>query len=444
MQNLPYLLLRQAWWTLKDYPAQSVARLLAESQWWPREPLEDFRDEKIRKLIRHCYENVPYYRQIMDERGLHPGSIQSEKDLSKLPVLTKSDVRRNWAQLRAKNIADNQITIASTAGSTGEQVQIAKHPKANCWATMSYERGLSWVGLMPGMKRVVLMGGTLGSYKDSWLTTISHKFSGRIHLPALDLGPANAHEYANVIRKSKAQFLIGYASSIYDFARLLLERGEKLQLEGVFTTSERLYPEWAEVIRNGMQCKVYQYYGCGECNSVGFQCQQGATYHITEEHVIVEVQSDSGLTSLSGTGEALISDLDNYAMPLLRYQNGDYLTTGDGPCSCGRSLRLISRLEGRIREFLLKPTGERVSGAISTVLMRHVAAVREFQVRQESLDRIRVLVVPAKELTQADHAYIRDSFRYYLGNQLEIEIQQVEKIARTKAQKLQVVVNEML
>jgi phenylacetate-CoA ligase len=444
MQNLPYLTLRQIWWALTDYPARSVTQFLADSQWWSRQKLEAYQDLKLQQLIQHCYENVPYYQQLMDERSLRPRDFQSVVDLHKLPILTKSDLRKNWHKLRAKNIPDKDVSINVTGGSTGEPLKIAKQISASCWETMATERGFSWAGLMPGMRRIILMGGTLGGFKDSWQTPLKNMLSGIITLPAYDLGEHNIDEYADAVRKSRAHFLIGYPSSVYDLARRLLERGNTLPLRGVLTSAERLYPEWSEVVREAMKCEVYQYYGCAECNSMAYQCQEGESYHITEEHVILEVRTESGSICSSGSGEVVLTNLDNQAMPLLRYLNGDYVTIDDDLCSCGRSLKLISQLEGRSRDFLFRSNGDRVSGGISTYVMRHVDAVSEFQVRQESLTRIRVLVVPAKELCSTDRTYIRDAFRHYLGDGIDIAIDEVQAIARTKARKRQIVVNEML
>jgi phenylacetate-CoA ligase len=193
-----------------------------------------------------------------------------------------------------------------------------------------------------------------------------------------------------------------------------------------------------------MNCKVYDFYGCGECNSLGFQCEEGNTYHIPEEHVILEVESDNGKTELRGKGGVVITDLDNYAMPLLRYQNGDYLTLGDEACSCGRSLRLISKLEGRTSGFLLDINGQLVSGGICDFIMSGMDVINEFQVRQDALDHIRVILVPREELTKDHYDYVENTFRYYLGEAVNVDVEIVDKIPRTKAQKLQTAINEII
>ena len=438
------LLLRRAGWALVGYPAHHITSLLDESQWWPRQQLEAFRDAKLRRLIAHCYEHVPYYRRLMDAGGLQSSDIQSAADLRKLPVLTKDSIRAHWHELRAENIPDKATFIAETGGTTGEPMRIAKVLYSEAWANMCYERGLSWGGVAPGMKHIELWGGAMGCAKQTWRQQCASLLAGRRRLLAYDLGQDNVHTYIDVIRRSQSPFIVGYASSMYLLARMLLERREQLHVQAVFTTAECLLPSWAATIRQAMHCKVYAYYGCGECNSMGYQCQQGDAYHIPEEHVVLEVEPEVGHTDLLETGQVLITDLDNYAMPLVRYQNGDYMTLGDTDCVCGRSLRLIAKLEGRTHEFLLNASRGLISGGICDSILGNIGSIREFQVRQDGLEHIRVLVVPCRKLTEEENGYIRKSFRHYLGETMDVEIQIVDSIPRTKAQKLQTAVNELL
>jgi phenylacetate-coenzyme A ligase PaaK-like adenylate-forming protein len=444
MQSGLYRLLRHGWWALKQYPAYEIANLLNESQWWPRQRLEEFRDEKVTRLIEHCYHHVPYYRRLFDELRLKPNDITSASDLSKLPVLSKNTVRAKWGDLRADNIGDKHIFVAATGGSTGEPIRIVKRAKTEAWASMCFERGISWGGLRPETGRIVLTGGSVGISPKSRRQQIANRLSGQIKLLAYDLTEHNVYEYIEVIRRSGVRFIIGYANNIYHLSRMLLERGEKLNLRAVFTTAERLLPSWARTIREAMNCKLYSYYGCGESNSLGYQCQEGDAYHISEEHVVLEAGSEAGKTKSQKSGSLLITDLDNYAMPLVRYENGDYLTLEDQPCNCGRSLRLISKLEGRTYEFLFSTSRELVSAGICDVILGNVAAIAEFQVRQDEFDHIRVLVVACRDLTDQDNAFIQKSFHYYLGESMKVEIELVKEIARTKAQKLQTAINELV
>lgn len=94
-------------------------RFLMKSQWWPKEKLEEFQNQRLRKIIEHAYDNVPYYRKIFDVRGLRPKDIQCKEDLRKLPILTKEDLRKNFNELMAKDFEKFKPILSHTSGSTG-------------------------------------------------------------------------------------------------------------------------------------------------------------------------------------------------------------------------------------------------------------------------------------------------------------------------------------
>jgi phenylacetate-CoA ligase len=323
-------------------------------------------------------------------------------------------------------------------------MRIAKGCNTEAWASMCFERGISWAGLRPGMGRIVLTSGSVGTPSKTPRQKIMNRLSGHINLLAYDLTRHNLHEYVDVIRRSGLQFIIGYANNIFHLSRMLLEAGDQLKLRAVFTTAERLLPSWARTIRQALNCKLYSYYGCGESNSLAYQCREGDGYHISEEHVLLEVAPEAAMGNGEASGRLLITDLDNYAMPLLRYENGDYLSLDDAPCACGRSLGLIAKLQGRTYEFLYSASRELVSAGICDVILGNIPSIAEFQVRQREFNRILLSVVPLCALTDENKNFIRKSFCHYLGESMEVEIKIVDAIARTKAQKLQTAVNELL
>jgi phenylacetate-CoA ligase len=205
-----YPLYRRIYWTLRGFPAQRVLSLLEDSQWWPRERLEEFRNGKLRMLIEHCYAHVPYYREIMDGRGLKPSDIATSADLPKLPVLTKDIVRLNLKRIRADNIPDRQTYETRTGGTTGEPMRIRRRGSDSVWQVQSYVRGFSWGGLLPNMPRISLFGGSMGQgSSDTTLKRLFEKLLAQnIFLPAFELTRRNVGEYVARIRDSKARHLV--------------------------------------------------------------------------------------------------------------------------------------------------------------------------------------------------------------------------------------------
>ncbi len=433
-------------WALRGYRPQPVLDLLEETQWWPRERLDQFRNEKVRSLIAHCWEHVPYYREVMEKRGLTPQDVVGVADLPKLPVLTKDLLRQNAKALRAENIADKKVTPSRTGGTTGEPVTVWRREDDAAWPIQCYMRGLAWGGLLPAMPRVKLFGGSLGLGPKGLRDRLKKVMRPRtVFLPAFELNRSNVDCYVRTIRKSGAGHLIAYASALYVMAVLVEEKGLQCDLEAVYPTAEMLPAGWREKIAEVFGCKVLPYYGCGEVNSLGFSCGQGTGYHRPDEHAVMEVQRADGSFAFEGEGAFAVSDLDNYVMPILRYTNGDAGVLTDEPCACGRSLGRIARLDGRVNDFLVSVDGDRISGAIAAHTFRLVQGVEFYQYVQDEPGQVLVRIVPADGFDrEAEEQKIRHVLKDHLVAEANVQFEYVAEIERTPAGKARFVINNHL
>jgi len=446
---IKYPLVNRIAYALAGYPLQRTLNLLEQSQWWPRERLEALRDGKLAAMVEHCYGHVPYYRRVMDERRLTPADITTATDLPKLPVLTKDLVRAHWADLQADNVPDRRCAIRKTGGTTGEPMRIRMNKHDGACERACYTRAMSWGGLLPTMPRAQLSGGSLGQKRATSLRDAAAK---RLHpptvfLPAFELSARNVGRYVEKIKATGCRHLTGYASALYRLAVLAEEAGASLQLEAVFSTAEVLPDAWRDKIQAVFGCKVLPYYGCGEVNSLGYSCGQGAGLHRCDEHVVMEVQADGDgqAASLAGEGAFLISDLDQHGMPILRYRNGDAGVLSDAPCACGRSLGRIARLDGRTFDMLVTAGGEMISGVIGTVIFHFIEGVTFWQFVQDRPGQALVRLVVSKAFDRASaEARIRGMMRDHLGESAEVDFEYPADIERTPAGKARFVINRHL
>jgi phenylacetate-CoA ligase len=438
-----YSAIRSIRWWLNDFPADMYARLLAQSEHWSKEEMQAYRDGKLRSLIAHCYENVKYYRDVMDREKIKPKDIQSAADLVKLPPLTKETVRMHRNELLASNINQMAVFWAKTGGTTGEPMQICRNVECGAWASTCYERGLQWGGLGPDNPRIKLFGGSLGIDKKSLVERFGLWIRGDLFLPAFELRADTASTFFNKIHKSKSRFLIGYASAIYRLARLGEEMNETIQFDAVFPTAELLLPEWEETIRKVFACHVLPYYGSGEVGSLGYSRPDSSGYFIPEEHVIIEVLQKDGSLQLSGDGGFVITDLDNYAMPIIRYVNGDAGKVSDAHGS-NLPFSRIERLDGRYNSFLLTDTGDLISGVIGTHIFRHVPSVRTYRIIQEAPLDVTINIVPEASYSEKDENLIVDLFAKHLGRRTKIVVNRVTHIEIPPSGKSVFVINRCL
>jgi len=438
-----YSFARSARWWAVNYPADHCARLLSESQFWSRERLEEYRDGKLRSLIAHCYHSVPYYRKIMDEIGVGPDDVRRVSDLNGWPVLTKEIVRMYSTELLAKNASEMTVTWGRTGGTTGEPMRICKNKECKAWETMCHERGFAWGGKTAEEPAVRLAGGSLGIGKASLPSRIGNTFRGDVFLPAFELRAENAGSYFGKIRRSRCRFLVGYASAIYRLAVLATELDQRVDFSAVFPTAELLLPEWEETIRATFRCSVLPYYGGGEVDSTGYSAPASNGYLIPEEHALIEVMQGDGSIQSYGDGRFLLTDLDNYAMPLIRYANGD--AGRISPPSGRFPFSRIERLDGRYNSLLLTDQGDLISGVIGTHVFRLTSSVKSYRIIQEEPLRIRIRVVPkGDDVSEDDEQLVLSLFSKYLGSQMQISMEKTASLPVPPSGKSMFVVNHCL
>ena len=404
--------------------------------------MEDYRDGKLRKLIAHCYKNVPYYRRVMDETHIGPGDVACAEDLELLPVLTKDLMRRYAKELLADNISEMEVSWTKTGGTTGEPLRVCKEKECSAWAAMCYERALGWAGKTVDEPRILLFGGSLGVEQTPIITRIGNALRGDLFIPAFELRADNAAVYFHRIRRSRCRFIVGYPSALYRLAILSKELGAKIRFEAALPTAELLLPEWEDAIRDTFECAVLPFYGCGEVNGLGFSTPKSDGYLIPEEHALIEVMQRDGEAKLYGEGRFLITDLDNYAMPIIRYANGDA-----GTVSCPRGdfpFSRIDRLDGRYNSLLMTDSGDLISGVIGTHIFRLTTSVKSYRIIQEEPLRVVIKLVPKDVLTDDDRSLICGLFTKYLGGRMSIEIKEVSSLPVPPSGKAVFVVNRCL
>jgi phenylacetate-CoA ligase len=380
----------------------------------------------------------------MDREKLKPHDVQRASDLVKLPLLTKEIIRTNQNNLMSLNISQMKVTWSKTGGTTGEPMQICRNREAGAWANMCHERGLTWAGMKPDDRRVSLFGGSLGVgvNRPSLVKHVSHLLRRDLFLPAFELRADTVGSYFDTIKRSKCRFLVGYTSAIYRLAKLAEERNEDIRFTAVFPTAEILLPEWEEVIGNVFKCPVVPYYGCGEINALGYYRHQ-RHYSVPDEHVIIEVMQKDGSASLSGDGRFILTDLDNYAMPVIRYLNGDagqisVYSDSDSPFT------QIDRLDGRFNSFLMTDNGDLISGAMGPHIFRLFPSVSSYQIVQEDPLTIIIQIVPKAEFSEHDKQSLLCIFGRHLGSKMKILIQLVSHIAKPPSGKTMFVINRCL
>jgi phenylacetate-CoA ligase len=406
-----------------------VAEALARES-WSREQWRAWQQERLSLALHRAATRVPYYRNQWAERRRR-GDRASWEHLENWPVLEKDSLRQNPKAFVAEGLDVRRMFHVHTSGTTGKSLDLwYSKETARAWYALFEARCRRWYEISRH-DRWAILGGQLVSPARSrrppfwvWNAALNQLYMSSYHL-APDLIP----HYLDALRRYRVHYLLGYTSSLYELAQEALRLGRRdLRLAVVLTNAEPLFDYQREVIEEAFQCPVRETYGMAEIAAAASECRSEGM-HLWPEVSHVEVMSGDERVSPGTAGDLVATGLLNLDMPLIRYRVGDrvVLKDADETCDCGRTLSLLDSIEGRLDDILYTPDGRRI-GRLDPVFKVNLP-VREAQIIQESIERIRVLYVPTSDFTSADGRSIIERLRSRMGD-VEVSLEKVDSVPR--------------
>ncbi|NVO08498.1 MAG: phenylacetate--CoA ligase family protein [Bacteroidales bacterium] len=324
---------------------------------WSRDEILNYQNKKLKNLINQAYNNVSYYRNWMLNHNILPNEINKSEDLLKLPILDREIIREQGKNLVAKNKKNKDLHLGSSSGTTGIPINYYQDSQAlSAGGAANY---VLW--LMSGWKlgqRNVHIWGNSSSIK-RWKSISSRakvKLMNQLNIPSTLLNEEDIKEIAEKIIRFKPESLEGYPSAIYTLAKYFKQNNlSKLELKQVLTTAENL-EEYQRIIIEEVFAPTGDFYGCGEVMGIATRPIGDNKYYVFEPHVIVET-IDSGI---EGMKEVLVTDLDNEAMPMIRYKVGDLIDNLHLPKSDSKyPFIFFNKILGRNADIINLPNGKR-------------------------------------------------------------------------------------
>jgi phenylacetate-CoA ligase len=397
---------------------------LKHSQWWPPDKIRKLQMRKLRNLLNHAYATVPFYKRRFDDAGITTSDIQELKDIEQIPPLTKEEVRHHKHDLVSKAFSRNSLISGHTGGSTGLPIHLYRDANSAGWASACMLRFEEWIGLKLGEPRITIGGGSLGGIlrdenRVSFMTRIRDEVEGRYFFQAFELDKKSIEKISKIIHSRGIRAARGYPSALSILANFSKGNITHLgKIEKCVTTAEKLFDFQRNDIEQGFSANVYDQYGSGEIYSIANQCERRGLYHVNDEHVLVE-SVQTGFNR-SGMVPAIITDLDNYAMPLIRYDLGDILEISERRCECGRTLSTIEQIKGRTYDFLIATDERLVPGVFIPHLFRKSEGFDRFYAYQPSIDELEVSVVPNEAFNREELDRLSMHIRTFLGEDMKV------------------------
>jgi phenylacetate-CoA ligase len=393
-------------------------RRLQRSQWWPRERLQELQRERLRAMLRHAADTVPFHAGRLAAAGIDPARVDGIDDLAALPLLTKADIRREGEALLSSRHPKRTLVAAKTGGSTGVALQVYCDEPGVQRRRGAAMRGDIWSGWRLGQPVAAVWGNP--PVPRTWKARLRRAVKDRMFfLDTMRLDRAAVERFAADWRRFRPGLLYGHAHSVFLLAEHLRDLGiDDLRPRGIVATSMMLLQPERRVIEEVFGCAVTDRYGCEEVSLIGCECEQHHGMHLNSEHNIVEFLRDDGTPCDPGEdGRIVVTELVNLGMPMLRYEVGDRGAPADGsPCPCGRGLPLMQGLTGRTADFLVALDGSRVAGIslIENTLTRF-PGIRQLQLVQDEPGRVVANVVRGRGYDDATERDLVAALQQHLG-----------------------------
>jgi len=430
--------------SVQGSPAAGHLRYLKSAEQKTPEQLQQMQDSALRKLLEHAYKNVPYYNRVLTDGALD--------NFHKIPILTKEIMRREGDNLYSKDHTKRHSYINTSGGSTGEPVKFMQDKNYDAWSLAGRFLYNFWACKDVGEREIKLWG----SERD--VLERAEKISTRLRRWGFNVLILNSFAMSNEImgqyvkrwNKFRPKLIWAYTGSIFEFAKYIERSGVEIFRPGsIICTAETLTEQVREYVEGIFRCPLLNQYGSREVGIVACECPQKEGLHVLSLHNKIEILDDNFEPCKPGEmGKVYATTLNNYSMPLIRYDIGDMAIAAENElCSCGRSWPLIKNVIGRYIEAFKTKDGRTVPAEFFIHFIGVVYnkdCIRKFQVLQRDYDYVVIkLVVTDNRKFEELRTDLICSIRRVMGQDCKVEFEYVDDILPSKSGKYLYTISEI-
>jgi phenylacetate-CoA ligase len=409
-------------------------KTLRETQYLPPQRLLDYQRKQLSRLVTHARAETELYARRLDPIFRGDGSIDWQR-WQEIPILTRSEAQDLSDDLAARSVPPESggTQISRSSGSTGRSLEY-RSSQIQLWATIcANERVFEWHGIDPAKPTALIWSGDEHDHV-SREPTVSKGW--RIAYPDSVAGLFNIRNTVAIqiawLEETHPTYLSTYPTNLREICRVAREEGKTLAFEAVLIHGEMSTAETRREIGDYFGRMPIDAYGAAEFGFVSADCPTGAGQHIAADLALIETVREDGSPAAPGEeGRIIATPFYGFAMPLIRYDTGDWGMLSDEPCPCGRCLPLLGRILGRSRNMFRFSDGSRVWPLLDAGEMQKYVPHRQFQAVQTAPGWIEYRYVPISPDLPIDREGLTLYARRNLNPNVDIVPIAVTEIARS-------------
>mgnify|MGYP005831566657 CR=1 FL=1 len=423
---------------------------LKKDQWKTPRQLEEIQFKKLKVILKHAYDNVPYYHRLFSTAKSKPDDIRNFEDMRKIPITSKQDIQKNFSDMITMGVDISRLAFSVTSGSTGIPLKVVRDYSHIRGTSSVYGYILMECGVGPSDNFVTVWG------RESKSIQLGKKYVrlwGGISETVVPLFPPA--KLVSILRLIKPDVLNTFPSVLCTLADYDIS---EIRPRIVLTQGEMVTQHCRDLVKKIFELELFETYGSVEFGNLAFECNKHCGLHMITNNAFIEFVDESGeWVSPREQGEIVVTGFLNYVMPLIRYRIGDVGIPTDEKCACGRSWPLIRSIQGRINDYLVLPSGRKISWlylirALRSILYDKITResvfnVSRYQIIQDRRDRIILKIVKGREFNPEILERIRKSLESEfdkLGENLEVLTEIVDEIPMERTGKRRLLISKVI
>jgi len=421
----------------------------------PIEEIKKIQWDRLINLLNYVDKNSIFYHEEFKNINFDINDFKSYTDFRKIPIIDKNTLKKNYDKIISRGSLKQDYVVSYTSGSTGEPFSFLLDKKRETSKTFAaFMLNKENVGINPFKKQNEIMIKAepvneikkIENNKKNSLPNLlrSRFFSETFGIRSLDIKKENMDWIYTNMKKRKIIGIYGYSSNVFSLATLFNENNLKINLNYVILIAEGILKQQKEFISNTFSCPVYSDYGASECMRMGFECKnQNYGYHMDIYNYYLEFLDDQGNPAKIGeNADIVVTNLNNYIFPLIRYKIGDRCIISNIKCTCDINYPLISKIIGRKSEVIKTPENNEISLSNFAVLFEYLyEQIIQYQIIVDYKNNtIKIKLIPTKkfDITQKNH--IKNQILDLLNHSMNVDIEIVTQIELDKTGKTKTII----